>query len=86
MKVIPTGLCVVIKQFPAHRETVEELLQHSEAFRSLCEDYRDCIQAREFWRGPRTEKSTSLCHEYTALCENLSEEVAQWIEEYEGAS
>ena len=78
---IPPILIRVIKHFPEHKKILETLYRQNESFRSLCEDFRDCVQAMEFWcKSPSENKNApALCEEYKDLCAELEDEITKWL-------
>jgi hypothetical protein len=82
-KMNPMALNLVIKFFPEHKNTLETLYRQNQSFRSLCQDFRDCVHALEYWCGslPVKEKASALCEEYKALCADLKDEIMKWLEE-----
>jgi hypothetical protein len=80
---IPPSLNLAMKHFPKHKNILESLYRQNESFRSLCEDFRDCIQAMEYWCKSPSDKEhvPELCEEYKALCTDLKREIAKWLME-----
>jgi hypothetical protein len=73
----------VLQHFPEQKHTLEKLYSKSESFLSLCEDFRDCIWAIEYWcESPSSQKNAArLCEEYKALLEDMKKEIAVWLRE-----
>lgn len=85
---IPPILNLVMKYFPEHKNILKTLYRQNESFRSLCADFRDCVQAMEYWcKSPLENKNApALCEEYKALCEDLKREITNWLlEQSKGA-
>lgn len=70
-----------MKHFPGHTAKLETLYRQNESFRSLCEDFCDCVRTKEFWCGslPVKENGRSLCEEYKSLCADLKKEISRWL-------
>ena len=81
---IPLTLDLAMKHFPEHKTILESLYRQKESFRSLCEDFRDCVRAMEFWCESPSDKehALELCEEYKALHTDLKKEIAQWLMEH----
>ena len=79
---IPPALSFVMKYFPRYKTNLEALHRRNESFRSLCEDFRDCVHAMEYWCGslPAKENSPALCEEYEILYAELKMEITKWLE------
>ena len=80
---IPPTLNLVMKNFPDHKKILETLFRQNESFRSMCEDFLDCVQAMEYWcKSPSDNKNApELCEEYKALYADLKKEIAKWLME-----
>ena len=59
-------------------ESIERSYWLSFSFRSLCEDYRVCFVAREYWRQQALEGTHSHEMEYAALLAKLEHEIRHW--------
>jgi hypothetical protein len=75
-----TALVTVMEKFPEAEARIWELFQKSASFQSLCEDYRDCLAAWQYWRQAASEDAPALCQSYTELLEELDQEVRQYLE------
>lgn len=75
----------MIRHFPEQRGELEALFQRDHTFRSMCADYRDCLQAIERWCGspPRNERAPALCEEYRTLMAELKSEISALVERSE---
>ena len=73
-------LAVVLKKFPGAKVKIWHLFQHSPSFQSLCEDYRDCLDAWQYWRQAASEEAPVVCQSYVELLGELEEEVRQYLE------
>jgi hypothetical protein len=73
----------VMKHFPEHEKILEKLYGKNESFRSLCEDFGDCVHSMEYWCGykPPNDNASALCEEYKALYADLKSEIAKWLVE-----
>jgi hypothetical protein len=83
LKANPPALGCVQRHFPEHEHILEIMYSKNESFLSLCEDFRDCLWAMEYWcEAPSSLKdATRYCEEYTALLEDMNKEIAAWLTE-----
>jgi hypothetical protein len=72
-------LAAVLKKFPGAKAKIRYLFQHSPSFRSLCEDYRDCLSAWQYWRRAASEEAPTVCRSYAELILELEEEIRQYL-------
>jgi hypothetical protein len=79
---LPTAaLASVLEKFPEVALRIRALYQQSPSFQSLCEDYRDCLAAWQYWRQATSEEAPALCQSYTELLQELEQEVWQYLEQ-----
>jgi len=75
------ALTSVLDKFPEAALRIQKLFQQSSSFQSLCEDYRDCLAAWQYWRQAASEDAPALCQSYAELLQELEQEVRQYLEE-----
>jgi hypothetical protein len=75
------ALTPVLEKFPEATARIRELFQQSPSFQSLCEDYRDCLTAWQYWRQAASEEAQTLCQSYAELLQELEQEVRQYLDE-----
>lgn len=73
------GLFFISKRFPEHSEKIQNLFKENDSFRSLCEDYRVCAKALKYWSDSTSEKAPARREEYSALLQELEEEVLIYL-------
>jgi hypothetical protein len=73
------ALVAVREKFPEATARIWELFQKNASFKSLCEDYRDCLAAWQYWRQAASEDAPALCQSYTELLEELEQEVREYL-------
>ncbi len=73
------ALATVLGKFPEAAAKIRPFFRQSPAFQSLCEDYRDCHAAWEYWRQAPSEEAPALCQSYAELLRELEEEVRQYL-------
>jgi hypothetical protein len=74
------ALASVLEKFPETPARIRELFQQNPSFQSLCEDYRDCLAAWQYWRQAASESAPALCQSYDELLHELEQEVRQYLE------
>jgi hypothetical protein len=74
-----TALVAVMEKFPEAVAIICELFQKSASFKSLCEDYRDCLAAWQYWQQAASEDAPALCQSYAELHQELEQEVRQYL-------
>jgi hypothetical protein len=75
------ALVAVMEKFPEAVASICELFQKSASFKSLCEDYQDCLAAWQYWRQAASEDAPALCQSYAELLEELEQEVRQYLKQ-----
>ena len=75
------ALASVLEKFPEGAARIRELVQQSPSFQSLCEDYRDCLTAWQYWRQAASEEAPALCQSYAELLQELEQEVCHYLEQ-----
>ncbi len=74
------ALAPVLEKFPEARAKIQQLFQQSPSFESLCEDYRDCLAAWQYWRQATSEDALAVHQSYAKLLQELEEEIRQYLE------
>ena len=82
MKVIRTGLFSVLKRFPEHKENANRLYRESKSFQTMCEDYLKCFKALDHWNRSEIDIAPLRRTEYTALMQELEEEIFQKLNDF----
>ena len=75
------SLAPVLAKFPEAAVKIQELFQQSSSFRSLCEDYRDCLGACQYWRQAASDEAPALYQSFTELLQELEQEIRQYLEQ-----
>jgi hypothetical protein len=75
------ALASVLEKFPEAAARIPGLFQLSPSFQSLCEDYRDCLAAWQYWRQAASGEAPALCQSYGELLQELEQEFRQYLEE-----
>jgi hypothetical protein len=72
-------LLPVLKRFPEERLALLRLFRQNSSFQSLCEDYRDCLAALQYWEQAASGEAPTLANTYTELLGELEQEVGQFL-------
>jgi len=75
------ALASVLENFPEAAARIRELFQQSASFKSLCEDYRDCLAAWQYWQQASSEDAPALGQSYAELLQELEQEVREYLEQ-----
>ena len=75
MSIIHSSIFLVIKKFPAHKGVIQRLSEYNDEFLTLCEDYRICKEALEYWNLSDSDKAPERCSEYQSLLNELENEI-----------
>ena len=75
------SLAPVLAKFPEAAVRIQELFQQSSSFQSLCEDYRDCLGAWQYWRQAASDEAPALYQSFTELLQELEQEIRQYLEQ-----
>jgi hypothetical protein len=73
-------LLSVLKRFPEERAALQRLFRKNASFQSLCDDYRDCLAALQYWDQSTSGEAPALARAYTELLGELEEEVRQFLD------
>ena len=79
MAVIHPSIFQVMKRFPDRRPEIVRCFNDSESFQVLCEDYKQCSQALQFWSRADSAKSMQRKAEYEELFRSLEFEILQYL-------
>jgi hypothetical protein len=74
-------LIVVTQHCSVPGEILSRLFHENDSFRSLCQDLRDCLKARDYWCRSG-EVAGGRCDEYTKLSEELKAEIEQYAADF----
>ncbi|MEE4219441.1 MAG: hypothetical protein V2I48_17650 [Xanthomonadales bacterium] len=77
---IEDSFALVVELFGSWKSRIEQSVDESEAFRSLCEDYAVCAIALEKWQASNAAISAQRQQEYSELLAELGKEIHQWLE------
>jgi len=68
------------KRFPDKREAIALLMVEDPEFRTICEDYDDCVNACRYWDRSKTPEAETRGDEYRTLIKELEMEIIEAIE------
>jgi len=79
MVVIRSGIFQVMDDFPDRSNDIRRLFKQSQAFHSLCEDYRQCNEALRYWNQISHKDAPARRQEYEVLQQQLVEEIRYFL-------
>jgi len=81
MMAVQTGLSILLAEFPDHKEKIQRLYRENETFQNLCEDYRQCSAALNYWNQSHSVDGLARCEEYAVLLKDLEAEILLTLDE-----
>ncbi len=82
MPVIHSSVYLVMKEFPEHKATIQNLVKSDEKFLTLCDDYRICKEALAYWNSSESDQAPFRASEYRSLLEELETEILRSLNDY----
>lgn len=76
--IIRPGLFLVIERFPDRRDVFKHFYAEQESFRSLCENYRQCLEALHYWAQADRKNAATRHREYHKLLHELEGELLRY--------
>lgn len=80
------GLNLATRRFPAWRRLIEDEYEAHDAFRSLCNDLRLCVDALSRWQRSEAPVASARVAEYAQSLEELEQEIEAWLNDAEARS
>ena len=80
MSVIHHSLFLVMQRFPSDKDCLGRLYQYSKPFQALCDDYRKCVDAIEYWSRSESSKAGERVSEYKELKDSLEDEIKERLD------
>ena len=74
------GLSLIMERFPEERKALRHLFEESLSFQSLCDDYRECLEALQTWTQSTSKEAPAICSAYEELLQELEQEVRQYLD------
>ena len=74
---------IVAKRFPESDHQITELYHKSEFFRSICEDYIDCLQTIERLKSSKKQIKKNIKKEYELLLQDIENELVSNLRQFE---
>lgn len=65
------------KRFPEKSETIDFLMVEDPEFRTMCEDYDDCVNACRYWSHSKEPDAETRINEYRTLIQELENEILE---------
>jgi len=79
MKIQLKNLHHIIARFPAYRQVIEEMYRESNTFRSLCDDYSECMRILARLNTSKALNKNQQDKEYLVLAGELEQEILTCI-------
>jgi hypothetical protein len=73
-------LDLITARFAGRDLLIERGYRRNASFRSMCEDYRDCVDAIDRLRKDGSAIAATRREEYTELLDELLSEIRDWLE------
>ena len=70
---------LIVNLFPDRKESILQIFDEDEEFRSLCHDYADAFKAVKYWRKSHEATAQKRVLEYESLTEDLSEDLRRYL-------
>ena len=67
----------ILRRFPNKCEIIRRLIAKNPDFRTICEDYGDCINALQYWRQSSASQAEDRVNEYQTLVDELEKEIVE---------
>jgi hypothetical protein len=81
MGVINSAIFFILERFPERREVIRRLFSASNSFQTLCEDFRQCHEAQQYWARSTETDAPARRREYRALQRELAGEIVRFLDE-----
>ncbi len=75
-----TALGCVVGRFPNREEFINDLFWSDQEFRTLCEDYCECLKSLARWTGKTGENATVYQQDYRELLGELEAEILKYAD------
>jgi hypothetical protein len=79
--VIKSSVFPVLKQFPGRTGDIKKLYKQSQAFQTVCDDYRLCADALRHWKHSHEKEAAARRQEYEQLFRELRDEICLYLNE-----
>jgi hypothetical protein len=81
MTVIKSSVFNVLEKFPDRSGDIKRLFKENREFQTVCEDYRQCAEALQYWNQSDEKDAPARRQEYSALAQELAAEILQHLNE-----
>jgi len=82
MSVIHPGLFLIMRRFPAQKNTLRRLYMSNSTFQAVCRDYQVCANALAYWRQSTEDRALERHCEYQELQQSLEQEIEEFFEKW----
>jgi hypothetical protein len=77
---VEAALGCVIGRFPHRESEIDDLYRSSQQFRSLCEDYYECLKSLSRWTRETSTVATVYQGDYRELLVDLETDIARYLD------
>ena len=77
MSVIHSGVFLLMKRFPDCKDALLQMYRTSKSFRSICENYQECLEAVRYWSQSEHETAVDRHREYQSLLHELEQDILE---------
>jgi len=81
VSVINSAVFFILERFPDRRDLIKRLFTANNNFQILCEDFRQCSEALQYWNQSMKTDAQVRIKEYSALQCELEEEIDRFLNE-----
>ncbi len=81
MTVIKSSVFHVLGKFPDRAGDIKRLYKKSQAFQTMCGDYRRCTEALHHWDQSDEKEAPNRKREYELLSQELLDEILLYLKE-----
>jgi hypothetical protein len=68
------------KRFPDKCKAIACLMVEDPEFRTICDDYHDCVQVCEYWMRSKAPEAEIRLNEYRTLIKELENEIVEILQ------
>ena len=68
------------KRFPDKCDVIACLMVENPEFRTICDDYHDCVQVCEYWMRSKAPEAETRVNEYRNLIKELEKEIVDFLQ------
>jgi hypothetical protein len=69
----------VVERFPEKGAVLRRIFESNQSFRSLCEEYEECLIALRYWRESSLTEAPDFRNEFSSLLSELEDEILEHL-------